>query len=136
VYFAKVENAMTEHDKNKLLVEILGDDELNQLRQSSLLRGLREMRRRRQRTVAARMSMMALPVMLLAWAVFYPRVLPPRQEVAPIAMSAPSEAVSKVEFINKEQLFALFPNRPMALVGKPGHQQVIFLDDHRTDGRQ
>jgi len=127
---------MTDHDKNQLLEDILGDDELNQLRQGSLLRGLKEMRRRRQRATIARVSMMALPVLLLAVVAFYPRVQPTHQATAPIAMSRASEAASKVEYINKEQLFALFPNRPMALVGKPGHQQVIFLDDHPANERQ
>jgi hypothetical protein len=33
-----------------------------------------------------------------------------------------------VKIINDEELFALFPNRAMALIGSPGHQQLIFLD--------
>jgi hypothetical protein len=127
---------MTDEDKSQLLEGILGDDELNQVRQASLLRGLKEMRRRRQRALAARVSMMALPVLLLAVAVFYPRFQPPHQAPAPRAMPLASEAASKVEYINAEQLFALFPNRPMALVGKPGHQQAIFLDEHPADGQR
>ena len=127
---------MTEHDKNRLLENILGDDALNQLRQQSLSLGLKEMRRRRQRAAIARVSMMALPVMLLALAVFYPRVQPTHQAVKPMAMAHNTEAASKVEYITKEQFFALFPNRPMALVGKPGHQQVIFLDDHPAGAQQ
>lgn len=127
---------MTDHDKNKLLGEILSDDELNQLRQGSLLRGLKEMRRRRQRAAITRFSMLALPMLLLAVAVFYPRVQPTHPALMPMAMGHTAEAASKVEIINKEQLFALFPNRPMALVGKPGHQQVIFLDDHPASAQQ
>jgi hypothetical protein len=136
VYFEKAEDAMTDHDKNKLLGEILGDDELNQLRQGSLLRGLNEMRRRRQRAAIARVSMMVLPILLLAVAVFYPRVQPIHPALKPMAMAHTAEAASKVEYINKEQFFALFPNRPMALVGKPGHQQVIFLDEHSAGAQQ
>jgi hypothetical protein len=136
VYFEKAESAMTDQDKSQLLEEILGDDALNQLRQGSLSRGLKEMRRRRQRAVAARVSMMALPALLLAFAVFYPQAQRPHQAPAPIAMSRASKAASRVEYINTEQLFALFPNRPMALVGKPGHQQVLFLDEHPADAQQ
>jgi hypothetical protein len=136
VYFEKVENAMTDQDKNQLLEDILGDDELNQVRQASLLRGLKEMRRRRQRALAARVSMMTLLALVLAVGAFYSRFQPPTQAPAPTAMPLASEAASKVEYINAEQLFALFPNRPMALVGKPGHQQVLFLDDHSANGRQ
>jgi hypothetical protein len=79
---------------------------------------------------------MALLTLLLAVAAFYPRVQPIQQAPARPAMSVASVAASKVEFINAEQLFALFPNRPMALVGKPGHQQVIFLDGHPANGVQ
>jgi hypothetical protein len=61
---------------------------------------------------------------------FYPRFQPPHQATASNAMAFSHTAESKVEYITTEQLFALFPNRPMALVGKPGHQQLIFLDDH------
>jgi hypothetical protein len=127
---------MTDQDKNQLLEEILGDDQLEQLRQGSLARGLKEMRRRRQRALAARVSMMALPALLLAVAVFYPWVQPAHRAPVPRAMALASAASSKVEYINIEQLFALFPNRPMALVGKPGHRQVIFLDEHPADGGQ
>jgi hypothetical protein len=119
---------MTEEEKNQLLEEILGDDELTRLRQTSLSRGLREMRRRRQRAAAARVSMMALPALLLAVWAFYLRFPPRPPAPAPPAMALASKAVSKVEYINREQLFALFPGRSLALVGKPGHQQLIFLD--------
>ena len=40
---------MTDQDKSELLEDILGGDELNQLRQASLSGGLKEMRSRRQR---------------------------------------------------------------------------------------
>jgi hypothetical protein len=128
---------MTEQNKNQLLTDILGDEELTQVRQASLLGGLKAMRRRRQRAVAARISMMVLPVLVLAVAVFYPRIQPryPAPVAAPVALSLGSESASKVEYINTEQLFALFPHRPMALVGKPGHQQVVFLDRHRVGGQ-
>jgi hypothetical protein len=119
---------MTDHDKNQLLEAILGDDELAQLREGSLARGFKEMRRRRQRALAARVSLMALPVVLLALIVFYPRPQAPAPETMPIA--------SQVEYITADQLFALFPNRSMALVGKPGHQQVIFGDEHPADRKQ
>jgi len=95
-----------------------------------LSRGLIEMRGRRRRTLTTRVSMMALPVLLLAVMVFYPRFQPPHQAPAPTTMAFSSTAASKVEYITADQLFALFPNRQLALVGKPGHQQLIFLDDH------
>jgi hypothetical protein len=126
---------MTDQDKNQLLENILGDDELNRLRRASLSRGLQEMRRRRRRAMAARLSLMALPALLLAVAALYPRLPQPHQASVPKAMVVASTAASKVEYINTEQFFALFPNRPMALVGKPGQQQVMFLDGHPADGQ-
>jgi hypothetical protein len=127
---------MTDQDKNQLLEAIFGDDELAQLRQTSLSRGLQEMRRRRQRAVAARLSMMALPVLLLAAMVLYSRFQPRDQAPAPTTMALASKAASKVEYITADQLFASFPERSMALVGQPGHQQLIFLDQHPASENQ
>ena len=127
---------MTDRDKNQLLAHILGDDELHQLRQASLWRGLKEMRRRRQRAAAARASWVVLPALWLALLAFHPWLRARLKEPEPRAMSLASKAPSKVEYITAEQLFALFPNRSMALVGKPGHQQLIFLDDPSGGGQQ
>jgi len=41
----------------------------------------------------------------------------------------PAADVSGVKYITTQELFALFPGRPIALIGKPGRQQVIFLDE-------
>jgi hypothetical protein len=128
MYIKKTEYTMTDEDRDQLLQDLLGDDGLNQLRQTSLSRGLKEMRRRRQRSVAARISVIAFPVLLLAVVAFYPWFQQAKQSPAPTALAFSSKAESKVEYITADQLFALFPNRPMALVGKPGHQQLIFLD--------
>lgn len=40
------------------------------------------------------------------------------------------------KFITDEELFALFPNRPLALVGKPGQQQLVFLDQAKNSRHQ
>jgi hypothetical protein len=121
---------MTDQEKNQLLESILSDDELDRLRQTSLQRGLREMRARRRRALAARAGLMILPVLLVALMILYPRFHSARQAIAPPAMAFSAKPESKVEYITTDQLFALFPNRPLALVGKPGHQQLIFLDNH------
>jgi hypothetical protein len=120
---------MTDHERNQLLGDILGGDELNQVREASSWSGLKEMRRRRQRALAVRAGVLILPALLLVAGFFYPRIKFP-QPAPKLVVTTPAVAASKVESINKEQLFALFPNRPMALVGRPGHQEVIFLDGH------
>ncbi|HHY86181.1 MAG TPA: hypothetical protein GYA07_11730 [Verrucomicrobia bacterium] len=33
-----------------------------------------------------------------------------------------------MQFINDDELLALFPNRPVALIGEPGKQRLVFLD--------
>jgi hypothetical protein len=126
---------MRDRDQNQLLEDLLNDEGLNQLRQTSLSRGLQAMRGRCRRALAARISVMALPVLLLAALAYYPRFQPPHPAAAPIKMAFSSTAESKVEYITADQLFALFPNRPMALVGKPGHQQLIFLGEHPAGGK-
>jgi hypothetical protein len=41
----------------------------------------------------------------------------------------------KVKYITKKELFALFPNRPIALIGEPGHQQFLLLDESAKTGQ-
>jgi hypothetical protein len=41
------------------------------------------------------------------------------------AVTAPEPGV---KIINDEELFALFPGRAVALIGKPGHRQFVLLD--------
>ena len=48
----------------------------------------------------------------------------PQQSI--VATAPPEE--SGVKMISDEELFALFPGRSLALIGKPGHQQLVFLD--------
>ena len=79
---------------------------------------------------------MLLPALMLAFVVFSPRFQSSPPTVAPTAMALSSKPESKVEYITTEQLFALFPNRAMALVGKPGHQQLIFLDGRPASDTQ
>jgi len=46
----------------------------------------------------------------------------------PAVVPGPHARGGDIKFITDEELFALFPNRPLALVGKPGQQQLVFLD--------
>jgi hypothetical protein len=49
-----------------------------------------------------------------------PRISAPPRVAANVAQ--PNE----VESINDEQLLALFPNRPVALIGPPGDQRLVI----------
>ncbi len=120
---------MKDSEQRRFLREILAGDELSNLRQASLESGLKWMRQQRRRRAALRAcALLCLPA-LLALALIYK----PARE---IEQGHPAEAVQvrlpqvapSIELITDEQLFALFPGRAMALIGKPGQQQVLFLE--------
>lgn len=121
---------MTPREQDQLLRALLEDD-TDALRQSTLRAGLRAVRRRRHRRIASYAVVFVLPWLLL----FYPRTTSgplldqgARPRNAKPAASPPVH--DRVEVINEQQLLALFPNRQLALIGKPGEQQLIFLDGH------
>jgi hypothetical protein len=128
---------MNTPDKNELLNDILGDAELNAIRDASLTRGLGAMharaRRRRQFQVVA----IAAPLLLLAlrWH-FQPTQKVVLTSVANAPASTASEDGDKVKYINEKELLALFPGRPIALIGEPGHQRFILLDELNTTSQQ
>ena len=39
-----------------------------------------------------------------------------------------ADAAPPVKFITDEELLALFPNRSVGLIGKAGHQELVFFD--------
>ena len=38
---------------------------------------------------------------------------------------------TKIRLVGDDELLAMFPDRPVALVGPPEHRQFVFLDDPR-----
>ena len=128
---------MKRHDQDKLLREMLTGEELSEFRKASLAGGLAAVRRRRRFRRAAQAGAVVVLTLLVSLGIVHQhRSRTPVREVASIkqtpAMPAPSPAPSaetaKVKTISDEELFALFPGRAMALVGKPGEQQLVFLD--------
>jgi len=118
---------MTDYEKKQLLDSVLGGDELAGARQASLEGGLRALRRRRQgRTAGLSFLIVAAALVLL---------LPQREQPVTVVQEQAAPAAPKFERITKEQLFALFPGRAMALVGKPGEQELVFLDQQQTANR-
>ena len=120
-------------DDRDLLKGILHSDGLDDFRQASLECGLNVIRqRRRRRAIAKTCAVVALPVFTALVALWNHDLTWSRNgsiSSSP-ARAAASNSSSNVELtiINDEQLFALFPNHALALVGKPGHQQLVFLD--------
>lgn len=126
----------TPDDLDRLLDDVLSPDSSEAFRDRTLAQGLVALRRRkRQRMLTRRIGLgaiMAIPVaglvMLLAMTARHqtPSVVPVKSASAPPANRIPG---TDIRIITDDELFALFPNRPLALVGPKGHQQLIFLDE-------
>lgn len=119
---------MKRSEQEQLLGELLDSERLTEVRGSSLELGLAHLRRRRQRERVMRgLLVAAVPLALLLVVLLTPtsprRVLPVK-----VASSAVTAASTPVKFITDDELLALFPGRSLALVGKPGQQQLVFLD--------
>jgi hypothetical protein len=120
---------MKRSEQDRLLREILEDGDTANLRASSLARGLDFLQQRQRRNHAAQAWAAAIvPLLLISGLVLHlaskPAAAPPAVGPAPVARTD----TAKVKIINDEELFALFPNRALALIGAPGHQQLVFLD--------
>jgi hypothetical protein len=129
--------------KHPLLDELLSDDPLDQLRAATLEQGLQVVRRRRRLRRVARTS--AWIGMLAALAVAIPALfrsqpaydhatqptVPETVAIAQIELAPPAESQDEmgVHYLTDEQLLALFPGRPVALIGPPGDQRLVFLDE-------
>jgi len=126
---------MKQPDENPLLDEILTDQSLEALRHTSLARGLDTQRRARRRRHALRAAMCAGVALLLFLTLSRPKTAQeiarppsnPTPGVSHLPTTAPKE--SGIKMLSDEELFALFPGRSLALVGRPGHQQLVFLDE-------
>ncbi len=149
---------MKPSDHDRLLRELLDDEGLENFRRDSLAGALAALRARRLRRVALTAATAGVTLLLaLAWLTptWYghparnpgntgrmpePQLaslpvteasrLQPESDAAPVLTSAPAETKddTRVQLINDEELFALFPGRSMALIGPPGAQQFVFLD--------
>jgi hypothetical protein len=117
-----------------MVQEILDGGELAEFRQRALEQGLAAVRRTRARRRVVRWCGMGLPVLILAGLFLahgtrLAQVQQPSPANTQVALANVSQSRgNQIQFINDEQLFALFPGRSMALIGKPGHQQLVFLD--------
>jgi hypothetical protein len=127
---------MNRQEQSRMLKEILESEEAAEFRQRALEQGLAAVRRARGRRQALRLGAVLLPVLAVAALVAAHANRPAKVSQAPphaqteMASASPTSGASgsAIRFINDEQLFALFPGRSMALIGKPGHQQLVFLD--------
>ncbi len=133
---------MKSSERDRLLQEILAGDDLTEFRQASLDHGLTLVRRLRHRRRALRLcAVVCLPLLLVSGILFRlsPQVAKPTGPSSTAAASVGPASPARnpaVKFITDEELFALFPNRPLALLGKPGQQQLVFLDTQASRAQQ
>lgn len=122
---------MKRQEQDHLLNELLAGEEVSNFRQASLAQAQAAIRSRNQRRRAVRIGVLAaLPVLGVIALVLSqsPRVaVKPTETSVPIVVQHNPKPPS-VRIISDEELFALFPDRPMALIGPPGHQKLVFLD--------
>jgi hypothetical protein len=124
---------MNRQEQSRMLKEILHSEEAATFRQRALEQGLAAVRRARGRRQALRWGGVMLPALAVAGLVVAHANRPSKVSQGPPhtqteLASAARTSDNAIRFINDEQLFALFPGRSMALIGKPGHQQLVFLD--------
>jgi hypothetical protein len=124
---------MKRHERDQLLKEILGGDEVSEVRQASLEQGLTAIRKSRARRRALRAgTLVMLPALLAVALLVHQRPASSVTSVASVPVtrspSAPPRPAASIKLITDEELFALFPDRSLALIGPPGHQQLVFLD--------
>lgn len=119
-------------EREELLADVLVEDE--PLRAATLKAGLDEMRRLGKRRHAMRTgSVVGMSVIVLATLVWANRfVLSGRKAMDPSSPVSHAEEVipgTSIHVVNDEQLLDLFRDRPVALVGSPGNQQLLLLDE-------
>jgi len=122
---------MKSPDENSLLKEILKDEKLAEVRRASLDASLALIRRRRRTRHALQFGALALFATLGA-EVFLRQ--PPRPSIVAsnqtneVAVPPKAQPEPPVKAITDEELFALFPDRAVALIGKPGQQEFVVLN--------
>jgi hypothetical protein len=125
---------MKPQEQDQLLSEILAGGDLSDFRQRSLERGLSSVRQRSKRRKAARLcALLCLPFLLILPILYSASHERAEQGVVKVV---PTAAMPDVKFINDEELFALFPGQPVALIGKPGQQELVFLESSQADWQQ
>jgi len=130
---------MKHHRHDDLLRETFADRELESLREASLNRGLAAVRTKRRRHMLRNSTLAAMPMLLLMAVLFWRTP----SEPVPVAKALPIAAIPSLKIypaiktadmapvptISDKELLALYPNRSVGLLGKPGQQKLVFFDE-------
>lgn len=125
------------HDRDQLWNDLLADAAPADLREQMLRQTVGVVRKKRRRRTATLVVGLVIPIALLLTfhAPNQPAVDQPTAVAASTPKALPSQAklASKIslkpEIISDEELFAMFPNHALALVGSPGNQQLLILGE-------
>ena len=129
---------MIPHEQDQLLKELLTGEEISDFRRASLEQGIALIRlQRKRRQIAQRAAMVCVGLVLSSLFINQiakssrsrPATSQAQQAVPPVPVATNPE----IKWINDDELFALFADRSMALIGKPGEQQLVFLDSQSSD---
>jgi len=122
-----------------LLKETFADRELDALREATLNSGLAAQRSQRRLRMARNTTLAVAPVLLLLAATlwWHPATAPmPMISTAKIALipslkiypAVKTADMAPIPTISDQELLALYANRSVGLLGKPGQQKLVFFD--------
>ncbi len=118
-----------------LLDEIIDADAGDSFRGETLRQSLDVLRRRRQKKALARRTLLVMvPLALIAVTALISRQSFRRDAGPVVAVNVPETSTPEtipgttVRIISDDELFALFPDRAVALIGEKNHQTLVFLD--------
>jgi hypothetical protein len=119
-------------EDNELFAEVLAADE--RLRAAILEHGLAALRQTRMRRRAVRLmagTTASLLILAGAWIAQHRR-----EAVLQLVHSTTTQppvpktiAGTPIRVLSDEELLDMFKGRPVALVGQPGHQRLVLLDE-------
>ena len=89
---------------------------------------MRWQRRRRSLRRGIEVCVLACLALALGLVALLERPHPIQAPIAAVPNKSEDAPPAKVSIITDEELFALFPGRAVALIGKPGRQQFVFLE--------
>jgi hypothetical protein len=114
---------MKRSEQDRLLGEIFADEGVERLRAASLAGGLAALRARRRRRTYVSGAAVSFAIAIAAL------VSTRRQPHVETTVRQTEPKTNAVQIINDEQLLALFPDRSVALIGRPGQQRLVFFAD-------
>jgi hypothetical protein len=126
---------MTHPEQDRLLQQILSGEECSDCRRACLDDGLRFLQRRNRQRRAVRLAVLTFTPALIGVALWLASISSSSRPEA-VASASASLETARVKLISDEELFSLFPGRPLALIGKPGRQELVFLDTSGSTSAQ